>query len=432
MEHTIYVLDTSVLLAAGRQPLTAFAEHRVVLPLVVLKELESKRNDPELGLMARSALRALEEMRVQASDPDALKHGVEVTPEGGTLAIEVNHISTSGLPEALRDGSRDSRILAVATNLKQEGNRVVLISQDLPMRVLASGVLSLEAEEYRRGQAQHPGYPGVAHLEVSDETVAALYRGQPLDLSPDLPVNCGVIVTGANSSALARVDRDKQVVHVREQDAFGINGRSAEQRLALAHLLDPTIPIVSLGGPAGTGKTVLALAAGLDAVVERRTHKRIVVFRSPYAVGGQDLGALPGTEAEKMEPWAAAVWDALESICTPELIEEIRARRWLEVLPLTHVRGRTFKDTWVVVDEAQNLERPVILTALSRLGEGSKVVLSWDAAQRDNLHVGRHDGIHSVVELLKGEQLFAHVTLRKSERSQVAELVTRVLDTLEL
>src|SRR5690606_15257294 len=192
---------------------------------------------------------------------------------------------------------------------------------------------------------------------------------------------------------------------------FGVVGRSAEQRVALDLLEDPEVGIVSLGGPAGTGKSVLALAAGLDAVLNRRSHKRIVVFRPIFAVGGQDLGFLPGDEREKMAPWGAAVMDALESIAPPATMDRVVANGLLEVLPLTHIRGRTLVDTWVILDEAQQYERPVLVTALSRLGQGSRVVLTHDIAQRDNLRVGRYDGVMSVISALTGDPLFAHVTL---------------------
>jgi PhoH-like ATPase len=209
---------------------------------------------------------------------------------------------------------------------------------------------------------------------------------------------------------------------------FDVRGRSAEQRIAIDLLSDPSIGIVSLGGNAGTGKSVLALAAGLEAVLEARTHQRVIVFRPLYSVGGQDLGFLPGTEAEKMGPWAAAVTDALESVMSREIIEEVTCRGLLEVLPLTHIRGRSLTESFVVIDEAQNLERSVLLTALSRLGRGSRVVLTHDVAQRDNLRVGRHDGVVSVIESLKGHPLFAHVTLTRSERSPIAALVAGLLD----
>jgi PhoH-like ATPase len=242
-------------------------------------------------------------------------------------------------------------------------------------------------------------------------------------------VNTGLIIHSERGSALGRVTGDGAFRLVRgDRDVFGLHGRSAEQHIAIDVLLDDQVGIVSLGGSAGTGKSVLALAAGLEAVLERRTHHRVVVFRPIYAVGGQDLGYLPGSETEKMSPWGAAVTDALESMVGREVIDEVIDRGLLEVLPLTHIRGRSLTDSVVVIDEAQNLERTVLLTALSRLGRGSRVVLTHDVAQRDNLRVGRHDGIVSVIETLRGHPLFAHVTLTRSERSAIAALVTQVLD----
>jgi PhoH-like ATPase len=299
---------------------------------------------------------------------------------------------------------------------------------------MAGGVLGLRAEDYRNDQAPDSGYNGITHLSLSREAIDGLFSegAVPLDdgTLEGVPVNTGVVVTnGASGSALAIVASPESLTRVRgEQEAFGVKGRSAEQRIALAHLLNPEIGIVSLGGRAGTGKSLLALAAGLEAVLERRAQKKIVVFRPMYSVGGQDLGYLPGSEDEKMAPWAAAVYDALEALGSPEIRAEIEARKLIEVLPLTHIRGRTLSDTFVIIDEAQNLERPVLLSALSRLGTGSRVVLTHDVAQRDNRYVGRHDGVATVVERLKGHALFAHVTLTRSERSAVAELVTSLLD----
>jgi PhoH-like ATPase len=217
-----------------------------------------------------------------------------------------------------------------------------------------------------------------------------------------------------------------------DREAFGLHGRSAEQRIALDLLLDPEIGIVSMGGRAGTGKSALALCAGLEAVMERRQHRKVIVFRPLYAVGGQDLGYLPGSESEKMGPWGQAVYDTLGSVTTQEVIDELVARDMLEVLPLTHIRGRSLHDAFVIVDEAQSLERGVLLTVLSRIGTGSRVVLTHDIAQRDNLRVGRHDGVIAVIEKLKGHPLFAHVTLTRSERSAIAALVTDLLEDVSL
>ncbi|HEX7095697.1 MAG TPA: PhoH family protein [Acidimicrobiales bacterium] len=421
-----YVLDTSVLLSDPRA-LTSFAEHHVVIPLVVLTELEEKRHHPELGWAARTALRILEEFRTQHG---TLTEPMVANDEGGTLRVEVNHADVDGLAPALRTGVNDHRILAVARNLANEGHDVVLVSKDLPLR-LKAGIVGLAADEYRRELATDDDWTGYRELVVPGSVIDELYANREIDLEAarELPCHTGLALVAGSQSALTRVTPDKRVRRVDpDRSVFDVTGRSAEQRIALDLLLDDSIGIVSLGGRAGTGKSVLALAAGLDAVIERRTHKRVVVFRPLYSVGGQELGYLPGTEAEKMLPWAAAVTDALDAISTPALTSEILQRGWLEILPLTHIRGRSITDSFVIIDEAQNLERSVLLTALSRLGQSSRVVLTHDVAQRDNLRVGRRDGVVSVIDALRGHPLFAHITLTRSERSPVAALVTSLLD----
>ncbi|GAA1782737.1 PhoH family protein [Actinomadura chokoriensis] len=429
-ERRTYVLDTSVLLA-DPGALTRFAEHEVVLPIVVISELEAKRHHPELGYFARQALRTLDDLRLRHGRLDEAvsvqgPHG----DQGGTLRVELNHSDPSVLPDGFRLGDNDTRILSVAGWLAHEGRDVVLVSKDLPMRVKASAV-GLAAEEYRAELAVvESGWTGMRELEVPAGPVEELYETGRTDLEEarDLPCHTGLRLLSERGSALGRTLPDKSVKLVRgDREVFGLRGRSAEQRIALDLLMDEDVGIVSLGGRAGTGKSALALCAGLEAVMERRRHRKVVVFRPLYAVGGQDLGYLPGSENEKMSPWAQAVYDTLSAVTTPEVIEEVVDRDMLEVLPLTHIRGRSLHDAFVIVDEAQSLERGVLLTVLSRIGAGSRVVLTHDVAQRDNLRVGRHDGVAAVVERLKGHPLFAHVTLTRSERSPIAELVTDML-----
>ncbi len=419
-----FVLDTSVLLSDPRA-LFRFAEHEVVLPIVVINELEKKRNDLEIGYFARKALRFLDDLRQQH---ERLDFPVEVG-EGGTLRVELNHIDPAILPSGFQLGDNDSRILAVAANLNSEGFDVTVVSKDLPMRVKASAI-GLRAEEYLHELATDE-WSGVKDLHLSASEMANLYDSEEIS-HPDaksLPVNTGLIIHSERGSALGRVSQHGTVKLVRgDREVFGVHGRSAEQRLAIDMLLDPDIGILSLGGRAGTGKSALALCAGLESVLERRQHKRIMVFRPLYAVGGQDLGFLPGTEGEKMNPWAQAVFDTLGALVSKEVIDEVINRNILEILPLTHIRGRSLHDSFVIVDEAQSLERNVLLTMLSRIGQKSRVVLTHDVAQRDNLRVGRHDGVASVVETLKGQQLFGHITLTRSERSDIAALVTDLLD----
>ena len=420
-----YVLDTSVLLAdpaaVGR-----FAEHDVVLPIVVVTELESKRAHPELGFFARQSLRLLDDLRARHG---RLDEPIPVGEAGGTLRIELNHTDPAVLPPGFRQGDNDSRVLAVARSLAADGADVVLVSKDLPLRVKAASV-GLAAEEYRAELAADASWTGMAELEVTGTEVDALFRGETVELAAagELPCHTGLVLLSERGRALGRVLADKSVRLVRgDRDAFGVHGRSAEQRIALDLLLDPEVGIVSLGGRAGTGKSALALCAGLEAVLERRQHRKVMVFRPLYAVGGQDLGYLPGGESEKMSPWAQAVFDTLSALVSATVIEEVLDRGLLEVLPLTHIRGRSLHDAFVIVDEAQSLERGVLLTVLSRIGSGSRVVLTHDVAQRDNLRVGRHDGVAAVIEALKGHPLFAHVTLTRSERSPIAALVTEML-----
>jgi len=423
-----YVLDTSVLLA-DPWSILRFAEHEVVLPIVVVTELEAKRHHPELGFFARSALRLLDELRTEHGRLDV---PLPVGDEGGTVRVELNHTDPDVLPAGFRLGDNDSRILAVARNLAAEGADVTLVSKDLPMRVKASAV-GLPAEEYRAESVVESGWTGMSELEVGGVVIDELYRSGFVDLEParELPCHTGLVLHSERGSALGRVTPDKHVRLVRgDREAFGLHGRSAEQRIALDLLLDDDIGIISLGGRAGTGKSALALCAGLEAVLERGAHKKVVVFRPLYAVGGQELGYLPGSEAEKMNPWSQAVYDTLGALTTQDVVDEVVERGMLEVLPLTHIRGRSLHDSFVVVDEAQSLERNVLLTVLSRIGSNSRVVLTHDIGQRDNLRVGRHDGVVAVVEKMKGHPLFAHVTLTRSERSPIAALVTEMLEDL--
>lgn len=422
-----YVLDTSVLLA-DPQALKRFAEHEVVIPIAVIGELETKRDHPELGFFARGALRALDELRVANG---RLDQPIQITQEGGTLSVELNHSDLSSLPAGfLRDGTNDSRILAIAKNLMADGKDVVLVTKDLPLRVKASSV-GVEAEEYRAELVMNSGWTGMVEATVPGKVIDELYAHDRThhEFEEKYPVHTGVVLHSEKGSALARVTANGELQLVRgDRTAFGLHGRSAEQRVALDLLLDPEIGIVSMGGRAGTGKSALALAAGLEAVMERRQHKKVVIFRPLYPVGGQELGYLPGSEGEKMSPWAQAVFDTLGALVSQPVIDEIIARGLIEVLPLTHIRGRSLHDAYVIVDEAQSLERGVLLTVLSRIGQNSRVILTHDVAQRDNLRVGRHDGVVAVVETLKGNPLFAHVTLTRSERSQIAALVTELLE----
>lgn len=420
-----YVLDTSVLLSDPRA-IFKFKEQEVVIPIIVINELEKKRHDPEIGYYARQALRHLDDLRIEH---ERLDFPMEVG-DGGLLRVELNHIDQTTLPKGFQLGDNDSRILAVAFNLASEGRDVTLVTKDLPLRVKASA-LGMAADEYRNDNAVDSGWTGIAELALSADEMSDLYDTDVIkhkDVA-QMPINTGLVISSERGHALGRVEKGGKVKLVRgDRDVFGVHGRSAEQRLAIDVLLDPEVGIVSLGGRAGTGKSAMALLAALEMVLERRQHKKIIVFRPIFAVGGQELGYLPGSESEKMNPWGQAIFDTLGPLVSKEVIDHIVDRGLLEILPLTHIRGRSLHDAFVIVDEAQSLERNTLLTVLSRIGQNAKVVLTHDVAQRDNLRVGRHDGIAAVIESLKNHELFAHITLQRSERSAIAALVTDLLD----
>ena len=420
-----YVLDTSVLLSDPRA-IFKFKEQEVVIPIIVINELEKKRHDPEIGYYARQALRHLDDLRIEH---ERLDFPMEVG-DGGLLRVELNHIDQTTLPKGFQLGDNDSRILAVAFNLASEGRDVTLVTKDLPLRVKASA-LGMAADEYRNDNAVDSGWTGIAELALTADEMSDLYDTEVIkhkDVAA-MPINTGLVISSERGHALGRVEKGGKVKLVRgDRDVFGVHGRSAEQRLAIDVLLDPEVGIVSLGGRAGTGKSAMALLAALEMVLERRQHKKIIVFRPIFAVGGQELGYLPGSESEKMNPWGQAIFDTLGPLVSKEVIDHIVDRGLLEILPLTHIRGRSLHDAFVIVDEAQSLERNTLLTVLSRIGQNAKVVLTHDVAQRDNLRVGRHDGIAAVIESLKNHELFAHMTLQRSERSAIAALVTDLLD----
>lgn len=426
MNVTTYVLDTSVLLSAGRKALHSFPGNVVVVPLTVVKELESKRSDPELGLAARSVLKELDALRMRG---DIKNRGVYTSEYDSTVRIEVNHIDQ--VPDILRPyPSNDTKIVTVAKYLSmQENANVVIISKDITLKVIAS-LVGVKAEDFTPLDIQNDHIDKIEIIWVEDDVIDSIHRDGSVRLDLDIPINVAVNLRSEaddKKTALVIAKEEYEFVKARPQKIFKLDPRGAEQSVATHYLMDPKIKIVSLGGRAGTGKTSLALAAGL-AQVDIGHYKKVTVFRSMHAVGGEELGFLPGTAEEKLSPWEAAIWDSLGSFLDTASLEHHKRQGHIEVLPLTHIRGRNLNGRFMLLDEAQNLERATIMTALSRAGAGTKAVMSWDVSQRDNFRVGRHDGVYEVASRLLGEKLFAHVSLQKSQRSDVAELVSRKLD----
>lgn len=436
-----YVLDTCVLLADPQAPYR-FDEHEVVLPLVVIEELDrNKGRLDEVGRHARTALRLVEELRVRSGD--GLVAPVPL-PHGGTLRVEANHVDVA-LPPYLDPALPDHRILACALGLGG-----TLVTKDAALRIKASQ-LGAKVEDYRADTVQvDDRYTGVGEVTVERELLDALHRDGKVALPPDeahVQHRCLVLRSGPSSSGLARVVdvREDQVVAQRVNAtprAFGVHPRDVRQTFALDLLTDPAVPCVSLMGMAGTGKTFLALAAGLEQVLERRgadqhsAYRRLSVYRPLVAVGRQEVGYLPGDLDEKLQPWMAAVHDNLYSLFRRDdeahqrrsqrdlerTVDSLVDRGQLEMAAITYLRGRSITDEYVVVDEAQNLELPTLKVILTRMAAGSKVVFCGDLTQVDNPYISPYGGMAALIEKLKGTAVFGHVTLTKGVRSPLAEL----------
>lgn len=446
MSKKIYVLDTNVVLNAGKQAFTSFEDNEVVLPFVVVEELEKKRLEDGLsGAMARYALREIEKFRAKGK----LKDGVTVNGHGGTLRIEMNHRNSESLPKIFaNDHSNDVRVLTVANNLYIEevakgdkGKEVILLTNDLPLRIKADAAFEMEIQPFWfKGSL----YSGFADVFVNSGVIDSIYANKGgvdapteiLAVAEDAKNHAFRIVSKTNPEHKAVVVLSKGKLQRADLDisAMGsVSGRSIEQKLALSYLYDDSKTVVSLGGKAGTGKTLISMMAAMEQTLQVRgknkhQFNKIAVIRPIYAVGGQDLGFLPGSEEEKMDPWKVAIFDSMEGLVSAEQIKHLQEENKFKVTPATFLRGRTFHDTFVIVDEAQNFEPAVLLTILSRLGEKSKIVFLWDATQKDNLNIGYNDGIVSVVEKLKVYDEFVHISLSKSERSRVAEIAGTILE----
>lgn len=445
LSSKIYVIDTNVLMYAGKKALTGFEEHEVVIPFAVIEELESKKNDLEQGFMARYALAEIDSLRENGN----IRKGIIINKMGGTLRIELNHIEMSTLPAVLKklhSGSgNDNRILAVANNIhldeqskKAKGldyKEVVFVSNDIALRIKADSVLDFTIEPFRLKATE---YGGIKNATVDHEVIGKLYNAgehKVLD-APDNLINLAdgvynhaflLSAHGANKTSCVALLRNNTISLANlDNNVQKLQGKSVEQKLAMSYVQNPHLPIVSISGSAGTGKTLIAVATGLDKVAKEEYNK-VVVIRPIYAVGGQDIGHLPGDLDDKMAEWRKPIYDSVEGILQKDVLEKLQEQNKLDVMPVTFIRGRTFNNSFVIVDEAQNFEPTVLLTILSRIGYNSKIVFLWDATQKDNNRIGYNQGIISVVEKLKSHSMFVHITLKKSERSPIAELAGEIL-----
>lgn len=467
-ERAIAVLDTSSLLMEGTKLLNHLSQCTVVIPSVVIDELEVKRTHATVGFFAREWLRLLETLRV--NHRKALGHdGVRLDNyDNVILRVEPNHKNQETLPQHMRDGSNDSTILAVAKNLSldtdHENDTIVVVSNDVPMRLKATLHLELEAVEYSPADVLRSDevFEGTYTVELATEDLAdgsftankltknvqdLVLEGIPVLEERSYHSIVDVQVENDDARVQARVSGDTIRPLQRKQRASNIVGRTFEQDAALEYLMDNSIDIVSLGGRAGTGKTLMALAAGYEQI-HQGAYQKITVYKSLHEMGvGQELGFLPGGVDEKMEAWAGAIYDAIDVLATEkkssrkkvkqggdqadEAIKQAvsQYRSLMEVMPIAYLRGRSLSNTYIILEEAQNFSRAEILNIISRVGEGSKLVLTWDADQVDNKYLssGEQSDIWTIVESMRTEDLFAHITLSRTERSRVSELASRLL-----
>ncbi|GIU91163.1 MAG: putative PhoH-like protein PhoH2 [Acidimicrobiia bacterium] len=435
MSPKTYVLDTCVLLA-DPESLFRFEEHSVVLPLVVVEELDRQKGRlDEVGANARRAIRLLEELG--ASRQGGLRNPVAL-PSGGTLRIEVNGVSHPGLPPVFRPDTADHRILATCLSLADGGIRPILVTKDASLRIKGAQ-LGVDTEDYRADTVtRSEPVSGVVEVDTSDRVIDSLYEEGKIPLEGLRAAINDVVVlrSGPSRSALARVietDPEPTVERLPNQvRAFGVEPKNLRQTVALHHLLDPTVTAVSLMGTAGSGKTFLALAAGLEQVLEQRRYRKVSVYRPLVPVGRQEVGYLPGDLDEKLAPWMAAVYDNLHALFTGlanprTAIEDLLDQGELEMASVTYLRGRSITGEFVIIDEAQNLELSTLKVILTRIGRDSKVVFCGDLSQVDNPYVSPYGGMATLIERFRGSPLFGHVTLDRSIRSPLAEMAARVL-----
>ncbi|WP_410768026.1 PhoH family protein [Fontibacillus sp. BL9] len=440
----IYVLDTNVLLH-DPGAIFAFEEHEVVIPAVVLEEIDSKkRNAEEIGRNARRVSRLLDGLREKGH----LHDGVQLA-NGGMLKVELNHRSFLKVQEMFVEITNDNRILAVALNyhLEQQEEHdprpVVLVSKDVLVRIKAD-VLGLNAQDYLSDRTAGPSdlYTGYSTIKVHPSVIDEFYSYRylpvkPLGLSYSLYPHEFVILKdemGTGKSALLRVNWDAsrlEPLYLSNDPVWGISARNAQQRMALELLLNDDIPLVTITGKAGTGKTLLALAAGLLKVEDDHKYKKLLIAR-PVVPMGKDIGYLPGEKEEKLRPWMQPIYDNLEYLFDTKKSGDIEKILMglgsIQVEALTYIRGRSIPGQFIIVDEAQNLSRHEVKTIVSRVGEGSKIILMGDPEQIDHPYLdSASNGLTYLVERFKEQGISGHITLEKGERSKLAQLAADLL-----
>lgn len=437
-QSTVYVLDTNVLLHDPRA-IFSFRGANIILPIAVIEEIDNaKKRQDEVGGNARQVSRYLDKLRERGR----LSQGITLD-HGGTLRVELNHQEKDQYPYGLDTDKYDNRILAVAYRLSREHSDVRLVSKDINLRIKADAI-QLPAEDYETDKVAgiEELYTGVTQMLLRTEAMDRLFKEHSLALSSEDPApypNQFVVAKDAANTSRSLLGRYQgQRLHVlkyTDSMVWGIKARNKEQRFALDLLLDPEVPLVTLTGGAGTGKTLLAIAAALEQVVERSLYRRVLVTR-PIMPVGADIGFLPGEKAEKLKPWMQPIYDNLdflsrmedEQVQSADVIAGLLQRDMLEVEALTYIRGRTLPKQFIIIDEAQNLTPHMIKTLVTRVGDHSKIVFTGDLYQIDNPYLdATSSGLAYLIEKFKGQEAAGHITLLKGERSRLAELGAQLL-----
>jgi len=429
-----YILDTNVLLH-DPESLFSFEDNAIVLPLSVIEELDRiKRRSDEVGRNAREVSRRLDELRIRGR----LSEGVGLA-NGGSVRIEINGNQPDNHPYGIDLNTTDNRILALAYALMNHGQTpVILVTKDLNLRIKAD-VLGLAAEDFYSDKVDyHQLYSGVTELYLSVEEIDRFYREGYLDYpASDLQPHQFCILKldqSSSKSALGRYFQHR--LHKLTHDGkavYGIKALNKEQKFALDLLLDETIQVVTLVGKAGTGKTIMALAAGLEKVLEGGGRYNRILITRPIVPLGNDLGYLPGDKEDKIRPWMQPIYDNLEYLCNEHIqpngcIDYLIANGKIELEALTYIRGRSIPKQFIICDESQNLSPHVIKTILTRVGRGSKIIFTGDPEQIDHPYLdASSNGLSYLVEKIKAEEIAGHITLIKGERSGIAELGARLL-----
>jgi len=431
-----FVLDTNVLLH-NPESITSFDDNIIVLPMTVIEELDSfKRHNDELGRSARQVIRKLDSLRANGS----LKDGVAME-NGGILKLTVE---SENMPGTFMDMTvPDNRILAVAKSLLNQGERVIFVSKDINSRLKADA-LGIEVMDFEKQKCDVDAlYTGWREVQVSAAVIDAFHKNETLTLSAsDFYTNEFILLRDEQNpkhTGLGRALSEQVVAHLNPEyeDAWSIHSRSKEQRMAFELLLNPDIHLVTLIGRAGTGKTMLALAAGLELVLHLEIYEKLLVSR-PIIPMGKDIGYLPGTKDEKLSLWMQPIFDNLTYLMrmnhkidegtVQQKVAQLLKNQQVELEALTYIRGRSIPNQFIIIDEAQNLTPHEVKTIISRAGENTKMVLTGDPNQIDNPYLdSSSNGLSYAVEKLKGQPLYGHVTLSKSERSPLSAIAADYL-----